>query len=223
MLDLFLAGACLVLLLGAVVALARLERRDPGRTAVLVAVIVVAAGGFAVGLYRVLSEPAGTSPPAPAAAVTGPVSQGFGTAVTRVEVPMGTGDKLPQGALVLDPPRPGPDAYTGDVSLLCYTPGKSDHDQNCSGGDKRTWTIEPLAKHAVLAPATGDPFADPGACSTTNGVAYQEKYLELAAGRSYCLRPAGRSAPTVALRIPAFPAERPLPAKLIVETAVLSS
>jgi hypothetical protein len=214
MVDLLLAGAAVVVLLIVAVALVRSDRVRRGWLAAAVAVIVLAAGTFAVALYRSQTDKPDETP---AAAPT----QGLGAAVLRVEIPMGTGDKLPQGALWLDPPRPGTDAYTGDVSLLCSTPGKAESAQNCTGDDRRAWTVEPLSERATVGPATGDPFADPKACSPSNGVAYQGEYLELAADRSYCLRRKGDDTRTYAIRVPAFPAEKPLPAKLIVEVAVL--
>lgn len=227
MVDLLLAAVAAVVLLGVTVVLVRSERRGGGRTGVLVAVVVLAAGTFALGLYRGLDKkadpvmPGGTASAVPVA--SGVPSQGFGTAVLRVEVPMGSGDKLPQGALWLAPPRPGTDAYTGDLSLLCSTPGRTEHQQNCTGAEPRVWTVEPLAKRAVIGPATGDPFADPAACSAANGVTYRPGYLELAAGKGYCARLTGAAGPVYALRIPALPAERPLPARIVVEVAVLGS
>jgi hypothetical protein len=229
MVDLLLAATAVVVLLGVTVVLVRTERLGRGRLGLAIAVIVLAAGTFAVTLYRIRTAP----PPVPSgltvasaaatpAAATSAAAEGLGTAVLRVEVPMGSGDKLPQGALWLDPPRPGTDAYTGDVSLLCSTPGRSDSEQNCDGTAQRVWSIEPLGKRVVLGPATGDPFADPAACAAANGVDYQAGYLELTAGRGYCLRPAAGGTRVVALRVPAFPTEQPLPAKIVVETAVLS-
>lgn len=219
MIDLLLAAAALVVLLVVAVVLMRSGRRS----GLLVAVVVLAAGTFAVTLYRGLSnkpEGRGAALPVAGSSAPGRPSQGFGAAVLRVEMPMGSGDKLPQGALWLDPPRAGTDAYTGDLSVLCSTPGKTDHQQNCTGEDRRVWTVEPLAQRAVIGPAIGDPFADPQACAEV-GVGYQGAYLELTAGQGYCARPAGRSGPAYALRVPEFPAERPLPARIVVEVAVL--
>jgi hypothetical protein len=219
MVDLLLAGAAVAVLVVVTVVLLRGEsrRRLPG----LVALIVLAAGTFAVAIYHHAAAGDGSDddagPELPIGASSA-AEQRLGTAVLHVEVPMGTGDKYPQGAIWLDPPRAGTDAYTGDLSVLCSTPGKTDHDQNCTGGDRRVWTVEPLEKRALVGPATGDPFADPAACDAGSGVSYQPGYLELAAGKAYCARAGGR---TFALRIPAFPAEQPLPTSLSAEVAVL--
>lgn len=221
MVDLLVAGAAVLVLVVVTVVLVRGERPGRVRLTASVALIVLAAGTFAVTLYRGQadkSDKSDRSGQQAAALPSAPASQGFGTAILKVTVPMGQGDKLPQGALWLDPPRPGTDAYTGDLSLLCSTPGKGDHDQNCGGADQRVWTVEPLAGRALLGPATGDPFADPQACAESNGVTYKKDYLQLAAGRGYCVRQGAR---TYALRIPAFPAQQPLPAQLDVDVAVL--
>ncbi|GAA2644452.1 hypothetical protein [Paractinoplanes durhamensis] len=219
MVDLLLGGAAAVLLIAAMVVLLKGERRP----AISVALIVLAIGTFAGAIFHYQSTPAAVLPDLPiaSAAVSPAASQGLGTATLHVEVPMGTGDKYPQGAIWLDPPRAGTDAYTGDLSLLCSTPGKTDHDQNCTGADKRVWTAEPLAKRALISPATGDPFADPAACAESNGAAYQAGYLELAAGKGYCVRLTGDTGRTFALRIPSFPVELPLPAALKADIAVL--
>jgi hypothetical protein len=237
MIDLFLSVGALILLGAAVAVLLRGQRLDQARIGVAVAVIVLAAGTFAVALYRSQtgdSRPGTGDGPAAGGAsaaggepgASGPVesaTQRLGTAVIRVRVPMGSGDTLPQGTLDLDPPRPGVDAYHGDVSLLCSTPGRSEDEQSCGGADRRVWSAEPLGKRAVLGAASGDPFADPNACAEANGVRYGDRYLQLTAGRAYCLRTAGRSGQVVALRVPVFPAEQPLPVKIEVETAVLDS
>jgi hypothetical protein len=182
-------------------------------------VIVVAAGPFGVALYHHQTADTTTSTDLPNPTLALPASEGLGAAVHTVEVPMGSGDKLPQGALWLTPARPGTDAYTGDLSLLCSTPGKADHDQNCTGTDRRVWSVEPLKKLAVLAPATGDPFTDASACA---GVAYQPGYLELTANRPYCAHLTADPATTFALRVPEFPADQPLPAKIVVQVSTVS-
>jgi hypothetical protein len=183
-------------------------------------VAVVAAGTFAVTLYR--SQTADEPAPVALPRVIGssaPARQGLGTAVLKVELAMSTASKYPQTALWLAPPRAGTDPYTGDVSLLCATPGKDEKVQNCTGGDERVWSAEPLEGRATIGPASGDPFADPGACAESNGVKYQDDYLQLAAGRAYCLR---KGSDTVALRVPSFPADKPVPGRMLVELSVLA-
>ena len=212
--DLLVAGAAVVLLVVVTVVLLRGERLGRGRIGVALAVVVLAAGTFAVTLYRSRTgEPARRPLPT---VTSQPATQGLGVAVRTVPVPMGTGDKYPQGALWLVPPRPGTDAYTGDLSLLCSTPGKNDKVQNCTGADQRVWSAEPLDGHATIGPADGDPFTDPDACAD---VAYQDDYLQLTAGRAYCARTPRDD--VVALRVPVLPAARPLPRQIDVEVAVL--
>ena len=229
MVDLLLAGTAAIVLVAVTVVLVRSERRGRGRTGLLAAVIVLAAGTFAIGLYRGLDDgkqtievhlPAQTFHFSGEAIPVDPglASHGFETVVTRVEVPMGTGDKLPQGALWLSPPRAGTDAYTGDLSILCATPGKAENQQNCTGGDRRVWTVEPLAKRAALGPAKGDPFTDPATCRDAS---YKAEYLEISVDKAYCVRRTGVVASTFAVRVRAFPAERPLPARIVVEVAEL--
>ncbi|MBM2617247.1 hypothetical protein JIG36_16965 [Actinoplanes sp. LDG1-06] len=232
MVDLVIAVVAVIVLIGVAVVLVRGERPSPVRLVAALAVAVLAAGAFAVSLYRSQtgddSEPAalprviGSAGPDASTGVVGstaPAQQGLGTAVVKVEIPMSTASKYPQGAVWLDPPRAGTDPYTGDISLLCATPGKNDTVQNCTGSDQRIWSAEPLEGRATIGPASGDPFADPAACDESNGVKYQDGYLELAAGKAYCLH---KDEGTVALRVPAFPAEKPLPARLLVEMAVLT-
>ena len=217
MVDLLLGGAAVVLLVVATVVLVRGERLGRVRVAGLAGLIVLAAGTFAVAVYHHQA----TADVVPELPIASAATQGLGTAVLKVEIPMGVGDKLPQGAISLNPPRPGTNAYTGDLSLLCSTPGKADHDQNCTGGDRRVWSVEPLAKLAIIGPATGDPFADPAACDESNGVTYQPGYLEMAAGKGYCVRLAADTTRTYALRVPTFPADQPLPKSLTAEIATL--
>ncbi|MEU4239143.1 hypothetical protein [Actinoplanes sp. NPDC026619] len=223
MVDFLLGGAAVVLLVVVTVVLFRGEHPGRSRLVTLVALIVLAAGTFAVAIYHHQSSSAEATdlrlplPLASAAPALSPATQGLGTAILQIEIPMGTGDKLPQGAIWLDPPRPGTNAYTGDLSLLCSTPGKADHDQNCTGADKRVWTVEPLEKRAVIAPAAGDPFTDRVACD----VSYSPAYLELKAGAAYCVRLTAGPSRTWVLRVPSFPAERPLPASLKTEVAAL--
>ncbi|MEV4345544.1 hypothetical protein AB0J83_13805 [Actinoplanes sp. NPDC049596] len=213
MVDLVIAGVAVLLLVAVTVVVVRSERLTRGRLTTALVVAVLAAGTFAVTLYR-----SQTSGGEPAAAPSVTPRQAFGTAVLSVSVPMGSGDKYPQGALWLSPPRPGPNAYTGDVSLLCSTPGKDDKVQNCTGADKRVWSAEPLEKRATIGPATGDPFTDPAACDESNGVTYGSDYVELTAGKGYCLH---RGEDVIAIRVPSFPDETPLPASLTVEVSVL--
>ncbi|SNY04563.1 hypothetical protein [Paractinoplanes atraurantiacus] len=217
MVDLVIAGVAVLLLIAVTVAVVRSERLTRGRLATALAVAVLAAGTFAVTLYRSQTGPAedlGTS----VVVASTPPRQAFGAAVLPVTVPMGSGDKYPQGALWLSPPRAGTNAYTGDISLLCSTPGKDDKVQNCTGADKRVWSAEPLEKRATIGPATGDPFTDPNACDEDNGVTYGPGYVELAAGKGYCLR---RGDNVMAMRVPAFPSAQPLPESIAVEVSVL--
>ncbi|MFF5082313.1 hypothetical protein ACFY36_35145 [Actinoplanes sp. NPDC000266] len=216
MVDLVIAGVAVLLLIAVTVAVVRSERLTRGRLATALAVAVLAAGTFAVTLYRSQTGPAESSPSVVVAST--PPRQAFGTAVLSVSVPMGSGDKYPQGALWLSPPRAGTNAYTGDVSLLCSTPGKDDKVQNCTGADQRVWSAEPLEKRATIGPATGDPFTDPNACDEDNGVTYGPGYVELAAGKGYCLHRGGN---VMAMRVPAFPSGQPLPASITVEVSVL--
>lgn len=225
MVDLFVAAVALIVLAVVVIAMARGSRRIPVGAGL--AVIVLAAGTFAVTLYR--SQDNGSAGSArvvsvlePHASTPGPVGeQRLGGALTRVEVPLGSGDKLPQGALDLAPPRAGATPYTGDVSLLCSTPGRAETEQNCSGDQRRDWVAAPIDHHAQVAAAIGDPFADPEACVERTGMRYRDEYVRLTVGRGYCLRQTGPAGAVIGLRILDFPAERPRPVKIFVETIVL--
>ncbi|MCY1142635.1 hypothetical protein OWR29_31960 [Actinoplanes sp. Pm04-4] len=222
MVDLLIAVAAVVVLIVVAVVLVRARRLSRAGISAALAVAVVAAGAFAVSLYR--SQTTSDEHDLPRViGSTAPAEQGLGTAVLKIQVPMGTGDKYPQGAVWLQPPHPGTDAYTGDVSLLCSTPGKDEKVQNCTGGDQRIWSAEPLEGRATIGAASGDPFADPAACAESNGVKYQDGYLQLTAGRAYCLHKTGDDGEVFALRIPSFPAEKPLPARIDVEMSVLSA
>jgi hypothetical protein len=207
MVDLLLAGAAVVLLLIVTVVLLR-ERPGRSKLAAAVAVIVVAAGTFAVALYHNQTADRTTSTDLPNPPLALPASEGLSAAATTVEVPMGTGDKLPQGALWLDPPRAGTDPYTGDLSLLCATPSKSEKEQSCAGSDRRAWVMEPLGKRAwITDDCAGDDFR-PG-------------YIDLAEGHTYCVRRAADPTVTYRIRVPKLPTERPLPLKIVVEVSRL--
>ncbi|GAA0482279.1 hypothetical protein Ade02nite_66780 [Paractinoplanes deccanensis] len=218
MVDLVIAGVAVLLLVAVTIAVVRGERLTRARMAAALAVAVLAAGTFAVTLYHSQASSGSDEAEVPTAFASSAPRQAFGTAVLPIDVPMGTGDKYPQGALWLSPPRVGTNAYTGDISLLCSTPGKDDKVQNCTGTDKRVWSAEPLEKRATIGPATGDPFTDPAACDEGNGVTYGSGYLELTAGKAYCLH---RGGDVLGMRVPAFPGEQPLPEHIVVELSVL--
>lgn len=217
MADLLLAIVALLVLVVAVVVLLKGEGLGRTRVGFAIAVIVLATGVFAVTLYRSQSS-AGETKAAPAR--TGVVQQ-IGAAVFRIDVPTGHGDKQPQGALFLDPPRVGTDAYTGDVSLGCYTPTKNDSQQHCTGSDKRVWTVSAIGKKATMGVAVGDPFSDPTACDENRGVTYQSGYVQLDLGKNYCLRRSGGGT-TVALRVVTFGGQQPLPTDIVVDAAVVT-
>jgi hypothetical protein len=221
MVDLWVAVGAVVVLVVVAVVLVRARRLSRAGISAALAVAVVAAGTFAVTLYRSQADDPAQELPRVIGS-TAPAQQGLGTAVLKIQVPMGTSDKYPQGALWLQPPRPGTDAYTGDISLLCATPGKDEKVQNCTGGDERVWSAEPLEGRATIGAASGDPFADPAACAESNGVKYQDGYLQLAAGRAYCLHKTGDEGELFVFRVPSFPAEKPLPARIDVEMSVIS-
>ncbi|WP_250028285.1 hypothetical protein [Paractinoplanes maris] len=225
MVDLVIAVAAVVVLVAVAVVLVRVRRLSRAGVSAALAVAVIAAGSFAVALYRSQTtsdtEDLPTVLGSPVVGVSASAQQGLGTAILKVQVPMGSGDKYPQGALWLQPPRPGTDAYTGDLSLLCSTPGKDEKVQNCAGADERVWSAEPLQGRATIGAASGDPFADPAACQESNGVKYQAGYLPLTAGRGYCLHKAGDDAVVFVFRVPSFPAEKPLPARIDVEMSVI--
>jgi hypothetical protein len=216
MADLLIAALALVALAVVLVVLFRAETLGRAYFAAGLVIVTLAAAATGVLLYR-SHRPDGTGAD-PAVSIS--VQAALGTAVTRLNLRLPAGDRYPQAALLLlDPPRPGPDAWTGDISLICSTPGKGDDAQNCSGADVRVWSADPLQGRSVVARAAGDPFAGPDACAETNGVSYQSQYLELEAGRAYCTRRTADPKHVVALRIPAFPTEKPLPTALTVEMA----
>ncbi|MFI1996518.1 hypothetical protein [Actinoplanes sp. NPDC020271] len=215
MADLLIAVLALVALAVVLVVLFRAETLGRTYFAAGLVIMTLAAATTGVLLYR-SHKPAAE----PAAEVRSPQAA-LGAAVQRLELTLPAGDKYPQTAvLLLDPVRPGPDAWTGDVSLICSTPGKGDTVQHCSGDDQRVWSADPLEKRSVVARAAGDPFAGPEACAEVNGVTYQPQYMELAAGKAYCMRLAADPKHVVAFRIPVFPTEKPLPTGLTIETAV---
>ncbi|BCY15277.1 hypothetical protein [Actinoplanes sp. L3-i22] len=215
MADLLIAALALVALAVVLVVLFRAETLGRAYFVAGLVIMTLAAATTGVLLYKSHrpdeAKPSAAQPPQAA----------LGAAVQRLDLPLPAGDKYPQTAiLLLNPPRPGPDAWTGDVSLICSTPGKGDTVQNCAGDDPRVWSADPLAKRSVVARAAGDPFAGPEACAEANGVTYQSQYLELEAGRAYCMRLTTDPRQVIAFRIPVFPAEKPLPTALSIETAV---
>lgn len=213
MADLLIAALALVALAVVLVVLFRAETL--GRAYFVGGLVIMTLAAAATGVLLYKSHDSDEKPAAgqsPQAAL--------GAAVQRLDLPLPSGDKYPQTAiLLLDPVRPGPDAWTGDMSLICSTPGKDDTVQNCSGADGRVWSADPLEKRSVVARAAGDPFAGPEACAEANGVTYQSQYMELEAGRAYCMRLTADPKHVVAFRIPAFPTEKPLPTGLTIETA----
>ncbi|MEV6350800.1 hypothetical protein [Actinoplanes sp. NPDC051851] len=219
MADLLIAVLAFVALAVVLVVLFRSETLGRTYLAAGLVLLTLAAATAGVLIYRAGDSPS-SSAAAPTPASSPSTQAGLGAAVVQVEVPLGRGDKYPQGAIFLDPPRAGTDAYTGDISLLCSTPGKDDTVQNCTGVDERVWSAEPLDDRAVLARAAGDPFAGPEACDTANGVSFQSQYMELEEGRSYCMRKTGDAQQVVAFRIPTFPATTPLPTELLIDVTV---
>jgi len=221
MVDLSLAVVALVVLLAAVVFLLRGDERRLSRTrlGVSVAVIVLAAGTFAVALYQSQTDRTPKKAAAPAPATSLSAAPQFGTAVFPLDITMTKKDNYPQGALYLHPPRVSSDPYTGDVSLGCYTPAKDEKEQNCTGSDQRVWAVSPIRKGAAIAVAAGDPFTDPAVC---DGARYQADFVQLDLGKNYCLRTGAGADPAVGLRVVAFGAQRPLPTDIKVEAAILS-
>ncbi|BCJ43236.1 hypothetical protein GCM10010168_00220 [Actinoplanes ianthinogenes] len=214
MADLLIAALALAALAVVLFVLFRAETLGRAYFAAGLAIMTLAAAATGVLLYRSHrpDNPAAKTPPTAQAAL--------GAAVLRLDLPLPPGDKYPQAAiLLLDPPRPGPDAWTGDISLICSTPGKDDGAQHCTGDDVRVWSADPLEKRSVVARAVGDPFGGPEACAEANGATYQSQYMELEAGRAYCMRRTADPKHVTAFRIPAFPAEKPLPTRLTIETA----
>jgi len=219
MVDLSLAVVAVLVLLAAVVFLLREERRlSRAKLGACVAVIVLAAGTFAVTLYQSQTDRTPAKAATPAPAVTLSAVPDFGNAVVPIDIPMSKKDKYPQGALYLNPPRVGSDPYTGDVSLGCYTPAKDEKDQNCTGSDQRVWAVSPIRKGSAVAVAKGDPFTDPAAC---DGVDYQSDFVQLDLGKNYCARTGAPADPTVGLRVVAFGEQQPLPTDLKIEAAAL--
>ncbi|GAA4594145.1 hypothetical protein BJY16_001227 [Actinoplanes octamycinicus] len=216
MADLLIAALALLALAVVLVVLFRAETLGRAYFAAGLVIMTLAAAATGVLLYRSHrpDEPGATPGPARSAEAA------LGAAVLRLDLPLPRGDKYPQAAiLLLDPPRPGPDAWTGDMSLICSTPGKDDTVQNCTGDDVRVWSADPLEKRSVVARAVGDPFAGPEACAEANGATYQSQYMELEAGRAYCMRRTADRKHVTAFRIPVFPSEKPLPTRLTIETA----
>jgi hypothetical protein len=219
MADLLIAALALVALTVVLVVLFRAETLGRAYFAAGLVIMTLAVAATGVLLYR-SHRPDDDGARAAGPASSASVQAALGAAVLRLDLKLPAGDKYPQVALLLlDPPRPGPDAWTGDVSLICSTPGKDDNVQHCAGDDARVWSADPLEKRSVVARAVGDPFAGPEACAEANGAAYQSQYMELEEGRAYCLRRTADPKHVIALRIPAFPVEKPLPTGLTVETA----
>ncbi|MFC3992218.1 hypothetical protein [Actinoplanes siamensis] len=216
MADLLIAALALAALAVVLVVLFRAETLGRTYFAAGLVVMTLAAGVTGVLLYR-SHRPAEKAPVTPSFSA----QAGLGAAARRLALKLPRGDRYPQAAiLLLDPPRPGPDPWTGDLSLICSTPGKGDDVQHCAGEDERVWSADPLERLSVVARAAGDPFAGPQACAEANGVSYQSQYLELEAGRAYCMRRTADPRHVVAFRIPAFPVEKPVPTSLTIETAV---
>jgi hypothetical protein len=220
MVDLSLAVVAVVVLLAAVVFLLREgPRLTRAKLGAGVAVIVLAAGTFAVTLYQSQTDRAPKKPARAAPAVTVSAAPTFADAVFPIDIPMTKKDNYPQGALYLNPPRPGTDPYTGDVSLGCYTPAKDEKDQNCTGSDERVWAVSPIKKGSAIAVASRDPFTDPAAC---DGAQYKADFVQLDLGKNYCLRTGTATDPVVGLRVVAFGAQQPLPTDIKIQAAVLS-
>lgn len=218
--ELLVAALSLLILAATITTLIRLEPLGRGLLAAGMAVVVLATGMFTIAFYRSrIEKPARAAAPAPQVVVALPPWERQGKPV-QLTIPFGSGDKLPQGAFLLDPPRLGPDAYRGDVSIQCETAGKGDHEQNCTGKDPRTWIAAPIDQRSLVGAAAGDSLTDPAACEESKGVNYQAEYLELAAGRSYCLRKRGETFQLVALRIVSLSTAQPLPTNVVIETAV---
>jgi hypothetical protein len=220
MVDLLLAAVAVLVLLATVVFLLRGEERlSRAKLIAGMAVIVVAAGTFAVTLYQSLTDKAPAKAVTAAPVVSLSAVPSLGKAVYPVDIPMSKKDNYPQGALYLNPPRNSADPYTGDVSLGCYTPAKDEKDQNCTGADQRVWAVSPIRKGASTGAAHGDPFTDPAAC---DGVDYKSDFVQLDLGKNYCLRTGAPGDPTVGMRVVAFGAQQPLPTDIKIEAAALS-
>jgi hypothetical protein len=181
------------------------------RLAAALAVIVLLSGLSTFALSWDERKPAKSPPALPAWHRQGAPNQ-------PLIVEMGPADRLPQGSFYLDPPRPGPDAYIGDVTIECTTPGKPENVQNCTGNQARFYAVEPVNRRSLMAAAVGDAFADAGACEESAGADYQAVYLEIAKNKTYCLRLRGDLRRVVAMRVVSWPTEQPRPIRVVMET-----
>ena len=114
-----------------------------------------------------------------------------------------------------------PDLYHGDVSIQCVTEDKPETVQNCTGADKRTWTLSALGSHALVGIASsavaGNALADPNACEEINNVTFAED-AEMAADRTFCLRQRGDTTRVIGLRVVSYPTGPATPAGIVIET-----
>lgn len=76
---------------------------------------------------------------------------------------------------------------------------------------------ETTAGYGRLSPWRSGRWSRPGA----PGASYQAEYLELTEGATVGARLTGGAGTAYAIRIPKFPTERPMPAQIVVEVAVL--
>jgi len=222
--ELLVAAVSLVALAATITALVRFEPPGRGLLAVGLAVTVLATGMFTVAFYRSqLGPPAAAAPVErnPQVVVALPPWQRQ-VATQQLTIGFGTGDKLPQGAFLLDPPRPGPDPYQGDVSIECLTDGKDEGVQNCTGKNARTWIAAPIQQRALVGTANGNALDDPYTCDESRSVNYEAEYLELATDKTYCVRKRGDVSRLLALRVVAFSTAQPIPTNVIIEAVAWS-
>lgn len=222
--DLPVAIVALLILVATIAALLWVQPLGRGLLGAGTAVIVLATGLFTIAFYRDrIESPAATTPvaAAPQVVLALPPWQKKGDPV-RLTIAFGTGDMLPQGAFSLNPPKAGKDPYHGDMAVECETESKDDSVQNCTGADTRTYIFAPIGKRALVAIAAGDPLTDPNACEESAGVNYEGEYLQIPAGKAFCLRERGDTSRLVGLRIVSTSDAQPLPTGIVAEAVTWS-
>jgi hypothetical protein len=192
-----------------------LRAKNLGKPALIIGIagIMLATLGGTAGIYHWIARPAS---PEPQVLITPlPWKKQGGRA--ELYIPFSPDDNYPQGSFVLDPVQPGPSLYDGDVSIECATDGKPETVLNCTGSDKRTWSLSALAWRSLIGATKGDALADPNACEEINDVTY-ETDVEMESGQTFCLRKRGDITRLIGLRVVSYPAGPTVPTSIVIET-----
>ncbi len=140
----------------------------------------------------------------------------------RIRVELSPNDQFPQGAVVVSPPQLGPDYWTGDFSIECFTPDKTRSQQNCTNADERKFIIAPINDAVKIAAVDGDAMNSRELCGEGRGAEYRAIQLTIQQGADYCVLKTAEPEGAIVMRVSRLSIEKPRPTAVLIDVITLS-